>query len=1411
MTDITDNIQKKTVEPDVAGLLNIIPYIPYRVIKEMSKTSDFIFDHNIVLLNGTTVFIDIVQFAPMVFSFIQDGNSGVEQVNKILSEYFTELILPIRSYGGTVYQFAGDSILVGFETLPHESSRQNIDRTLSAISNFNMNLELFNRDFMSKLGREIKVRIGIGHGSYSQIIIGSEKHSYRALITGDAVSESLEAEKGIGSNQTCISKNVLKHIDLTGIEKEDSENYIILDDNYFEAIDYEEELSIPKLLENSKFFERCTKFINQDVLKRALSGYEILNSEHREITCLLLHFDGTNYKENLRESVQRLNEFYRFVQIEADRYGGVLLSPDLSDKGNVFIIIFGAPLALERKELLTVQLALKLKKELSNFDYIKNLQCGVSTGKAYCGDFGTSIRKDYSIIGNVINIASRLMTYSDKNGILVDEKTKDRIQHAFNFNPLGGIKLKGISNPINIFELLDISSLNKIKESVNSGLKIIGREKELNYLTSKYLAAINKNGNCTAIVADAGVGKTLLITTFLSKLDTDRTNIISGRCFVYEKNTLYYMWREFFFNYFNIPLDYDKNIITNNVTKTFLQDLGHKEMAWIPLFLRIMGLEVEESPITASILPDQKEIKFFDLVVKLLISRSKDKPLIIFFEDIHWIDNKSLLLLKHIVSKTTYESIQIVYTSRTNFFSSLLERFKHFSVVNLENLEHQDAIKLIRTSLKLKTQNKVLEDQIVKSSQCNPFFIDTIIKNIKEHKMIESDETGTYYINGDISDIEIPDSIKNVILTRIDRLHSKEQVVIKTASVIGQSFSSPILSNMLYNDISEISDVNESLNILESQDLMNKEDVNSMSYMFKHMSIRDVVYQTLLQGTKSRLNLELATYLEKSAKDDIFINSERLALHYFHGEDYKKALFYTIKSAQKAKDLFASNDVISHYEKALEICDIIKQSEICEDENKIYNIKLELIRTYRITGKYDSALATCYECLASPLTDMNKALIYKEMGHIYQEKGDMKKSISICEKALKLLGKKRIPNNLIHIYGSIFKQLTIRYINDLPFIRDYKFTTDVLDKYSLQVELLSILGKIYYFDVLEKTAWSSILQYNLAEHVKNETQLCFCAADFGITMISSGFIKLGLTHLKRASKLSENLVDPRIYAICQSRLALYYLFHNDSFNSIEILKDSIIVYRNIGEMWELMTALGTLGQNYFNVCDYKKSIEAYIEADNIAKQMDSLSHQAWKYCKVSFMNYLLGEINYNVSVEKLNEAIKISTKARDTMNLCITYGHLIEMAIMEGNKEVISRLIPLVIESNKNYSADLPHIRISLIYALEGSVFLNRKSMLKTSKSLIRWIDKLMVKYDFLKGPGYSAKSKFYYSIGRSKKARELSSKSLEALEKTPYKRDYALSLLHAADCFPEYSSKYKQEAQIILQSIGINRYKTKS
>ena len=395
MTSIRNNIN------------SVIPFIPFRILKKLFSTDGHAL-RRIEPLRGAILFIDIAGFTSLTIALSKIKPKGIEIQQEILSNYFAKLITIIREFGGVVYQFAGDSILVSFEIIKDENDPKCAFRACSCA------LKIQNSFFHFKKIEAIPgkifsliTKIGIGYGDYYEIHLGNEETRLNPIIVGKACDLGIKAEKFSPPGETIVSDEIWNFLpqDKKG---EQIENFyklkIIPEGKDMPKFDY----NIPESNLGKKFLKQCSGYIYQDLFKKYTTGIKGFQGDYREVACLFISFGGLDFHFDAKESAKKLNQFYEHAQNQSRKYGGILSQVDLTDKGNVFLFLFGAHTALEKKEIRATQLAFQLIKVKDLFPFIDTFRAGITTGLLYCGDVGAAFRKDYTALGRFINLAARL-------------------------------------------------------------------------------------------------------------------------------------------------------------------------------------------------------------------------------------------------------------------------------------------------------------------------------------------------------------------------------------------------------------------------------------------------------------------------------------------------------------------------------------------------------------------------------------------------------------------------------------------------------------------------------------------------------------------------------------------------------------------------------------------------------------------------------------------------------------------------------------------------------------------------------------------------------------------------------------------------------------------------------------------
>jgi adenylate cyclase len=1366
-------------------------YIPYKIIRFIGETDCCIFDHKIEKLEGIVVYFDIIGFTPIVVNYLST-NRDIGDLSNTLSEFYSVIIEKIREFGGSIFQFAGDSLLICFDHQANESEQDNFRRAFASMlralelsNNYNSVSEKTN-------GFALCPKIGIGCGSFYQILLGSRELFITPVIAGTAVSAAIQCEQACTKQEIIVSPEVQEYAATCGLkdnftEKDGLYHLDGIPDSFIDTAPHAEFFAIEDLFKKPRFYNRLTAFLNPVIIQQIKNSFQGFAGEYKDITCIMARFDG-NFAQKLGretpgESFDPLNSIYMLMQNKACRYGGYCMKPDISDKGVVFPVIFGTPAALENKERNAVLCAAEILTAGKKDNAISAVNVGIATGMVYSGEFGGFLRKDYTVIGNSINFAARLMSYAagkDAFSIIIDEQTKKNTNTMCTTDTVSGITCKGYSGPQTAYRFI---TMKKMQQTKQGKCELIGRDKELQQLCTLFMQSLTGRICFAPVIGDAGMGKSYLVEQFISAAEQQEPDVLVlyGHCYQYEEATVFFCWRPIIRQILGLP-DELSDSKTECLVHNIFDEHFPEETSWIPVFLNMIGYDFPENQETVDTDISLKQLHFFSLIHRLMLFRAETNPLIIILEDIHWSDSVSLNMLEYLINSCSQAKILVTVVSRSsdyifNFFSS-----RNIPVIDLKQISDDAAAELTKRLLNMEENEPLLTRKIIATSDGNPFFIENIVRSLLESGTLVEDTSGKRHLSQNIKNIQniiIPSSIQNIILSRLNSLKFEEQIVCKTASAIGRSFYSDCLKELLPDGISELT-LENALNDFETHNLIVKDDKQDPEYSFKQMIIHDVIYDTILDTTKKELNLMLLSYLENKYADNLLGIIERLEYHAQQAKAYDKVFTYALEAARKAEKQFDAQDAITHYLIAFNAWNNLEGKK---DIQQIYEIQLRLGDTYRIAGNSEKAIEDFTILIKSCKQKRIKADALRGLGRCYQEQGKFEDAVATLEKALATLGKKA-PKFLFTVYFDILKEILIQlFTYGVRKGRIQQYKEMQLTAAETRTDILCILNKLYYFGLPEKIAWSSLANFNNTLHFSDTTEkYCLSAGDYAVSLVSAGFTKFGERIFDQGNKLAQRTNSLTAASIFKSRYAYYFLFYNDPGKSAAILEETSHYFRKIGEQWELMTAEGALGQNYFLMGDFEKSIQAYLETETIARSLHSAMHIGWAYNKVPFMRYLRKEISAEQAETQLQEGIRLSDSVHDHMTLCIHYGHLAYIAAEEHNYKNALLYAEKIMNENKIYRINIPHVKISYVNAIEAvcaafrdnAVPKNRKSQyMALADSALSRVLKLSRDFHMLAGPAARAAATLALVKQNKRKAEEWCSRSASILQNSPYIWEY--------------------------------------
>jgi adenylate cyclase len=1370
-------------------------YIPYKIVRFIGREKCCIFDKKTEKFSGTVVYFDIIGFTPIVLNYIQT-NRDIADLSNSLSEFYSIIIETVRQFGGSVYQFAGDSLLICFDQLKAETKQNNFNRAFAAMLRALELSDNYNLLAGKDNGFVLRPKIGISSGTIYQILLGTRDLFITPVILGNTVHNAVLCEKECKKQEIILSRESWTIASSEGLQNNFTEingfhHLTEIPEAFIETVQVPEYVDTEQFFSNPYFYNRMATFINPIIRQQTKKSFEGFAGEYKNSTCIMAKFEGPFAQqigeEKIENSLSAVNEIYFLMQNKAYRYGGYCTKPDLSDKGVVFPIFFGTPSALENKERNAVLCAAEILSAAKKNTDISSVNIGIGTGMVYSGEFGGFLRKDYTIIGNSVNFASRLMVHVSTKGtysVLIDEATKKCTVSMCETKIVSGITCKGYDGVQTAYFVVKIK---KTPQKKHVSTKLIGRSRELQQLCKCFIQSASGHMNIVPVIGDAGMGKTYLVEQFVScaKQQIPDVKVYFGTCYQYEETTVFFCWRSIIKKIINMP-ERLSDSKAENFALRFFESYFPDEIVWVPIFLNMLGYDFIESTETSDIDILIKQYHFFSLIERMFSRAAEQYPLIVILEDMQWCDSVSLSMLEYLTSSNGQKKLFITAISRELPF--IVDFFKQHNIwiLKLEQLTDDAASALTEILLNMQETEPLLNRKIVATSEGNPFFIENIVHSLIESGTLIENESGKRVLSHNIKSIQnivIPSSIQNIILSRLSFLKFEEQVICKTASAIGKTFYSDCLLELLPEGISDNA-VDKALSDFETHNIIVKEVSDDSEYSFTHGIIHDVIYDTILDTTKKELNLMILLYLEKHYEENYQPVIEKLEYHALEAKAYDKVFLYACTAAKKAERLFSAQDTITHCLTALNAWDA---TDAPKDEIQLCKLLLTLAEAYRIIEDYEKARNVFEQVIHTCKKKQIRADALRGIGRCFQEQGKFDEAVISLEKALKMLGKKA-PKSLPAVYIDIAKEALVQAVN--YGIRGQKtklYTGEKLYAAETRTDILCILNKLYYFGLPEKIAWSSLANFNNTVHCKKEIdKFCAAAGDYAVSLVSAGLTSLGRKIFEQGSMMLEYTQNLKTKNIFNARYAYYFLFYNDPVKSIQMLEVASDYFRKTGEQWELMTAEGALGQNYFLIGDFTKSIAGYEECNNIAKKLHSVMHIGWKYNKVPFMKYLRGEFTGMHADAQLHTGIKLSSTVHDHMTLCIHYGHLAYIASHERNYKEALQYAEYIIKENDIYKINIPHIKLSYVNAVESICDAFKHNAVsekeaahyrKLAEKALSTVQRLSKEYRMLAGPAARAAAMMAFTRGNKQKAFEWYSKSVALLKNSPYKWEYENTL----------------------------------
>ncbi len=773
-------------------------------------------------------------------------------------------------------------------------------------------------------------------------------------------------------------------------------------------------------------------------IEKLLATKGMIEGERRVVTILFSDIKGsTSIAENLdpEEVLEIMNGAFEILIEPITRYEGTLARL----MGDAILAFFGAPIAHEddpdracRAALDILEGAKIFGERLDREKGIKgfNVRVGINTGLVVVAEVGADLRVEYTAMGDAVNLAARMEASADPGTILISEETYKLINNKFVTDDLGPITVKGKTEPINVFRLLSPKkSISFHTQSKGLSSPMIGREADFQLIKTLIDNLYNGTGGIVSIIGEPGLGKSRLVAE-LHQSSSENIGWIEGRALAYTQGMSYWVARNILINLLNLNPESNATDVMIVLRKYVQTNCKDKFSEIYPFLSRFLNITIEDDfeqylmSFDAETLQNQMYRAFMDFFKLTALNQ----PLVLVWEDLHWADQSSLNALDVILPLINEVPILFILIFRMNngliwnHHKRYLKTFSSkYEVIQLNPLSRDDSIKLLNNLLNAQNLPEDIHNQIIEKTEGNAFFLEEIARSLSD-KGIVTTENGQMSIEKINEKLQIPNMLQSVIMARIDCLSAQNKTVLQTAAVIGRNFQKSVLSHVMeYSNIGSLSD--DVLNELQHREFINRQStvdngellpIKSQEFSFKHSLTHDVVYSSLLFSHRRKLHKFVGDAIEKIFSTNLDFLTTTLAFHFEKGGINDKAFHYFLKAAERAKNIYANNEAIISYQKALEL-----SNDFEVEIDDLIHIHEALGDVYFLTAQYPSAIEHYNNAQELTEDKLIQSIIYCKCGQVFERWGRYEKSIEYFNSAFKGLDKNMNSIHAARIYAGL--------------------------------------------------------------------------------------------------------------------------------------------------------------------------------------------------------------------------------------------------------------------------------------------------------------------------------------------------------------------------------------------------------
>ena len=851
---------------------------------------------------AAVLFADISGFTALTERLAQQGPTGAEELTRVLNLYFSQLVDLVAAHGGEVMKFAGDALLAVW---PAGTAGADLAEATQRAAQCGLYAQRRLHAFQVSDEIQLSLKISVGVGTLSVVHVGGGRDRWEFFLAGRPVEQVGQAAHYAQPGEVVLSAAAWAVLRDRGRGQPLAEGCQRLDE--LAALT---PCAAPALALRTEMAEAMRVYLPGAVRARLAAGHDAWLGELRRITVLFLNLPDVHYGTSITDA-QRI---MRALQASLYRYEGSVNKLSVDDKGVTLVAALGlAPLAHEDDPMRGVQAALAMQEALRTLGL--RWAIGVTTGRVFCGIIGNATRQEYTIIGDAVNLAARLMQAAPGD-VLCDSATVQALRGRFSFDTLPPIAAKGKAEPVPVYRPRGLTQ----KAAVRPRAVMIGRGAELARLMEQLRALVSHGGLTTVVLeGEAGIGKSLLVDELCRRGQELGVRPLLAGADAIEQTTPYHPWRRLGRQLPLSPRPDEDPAALLAALRRCLPDEPELE-ALLPLLNGLLTLRLPETDLTDAMPEPVRVERTHELWAQLLSGLGRATPTLLVLEDAQWFDSVSWELLEVVLRHLT--NMLVVVTTRP--MAPAPPAFQRLCAgagterMHLLPLGAADSAALIAQCLGATRVPEVVTELISRRAAGNPLFSEELAYALRDSGVVRlEDATCTLLCTEDeLQAVPFPETIDGVITSRLDRLPLPHQLLLKVASVVGRDIPLKLLlsvapKSVVAEAVQELEDLEQAGLILPAQ------SEKERAYRFKNILTREVIYNLMPGAQRRPLHEQVAAWYEHTHALDLARFCPLLAHHYSQAGLSAQAVPYWLASGQEAIRATAMVEAVSHLSKGL--------------------------------------------------------------------------------------------------------------------------------------------------------------------------------------------------------------------------------------------------------------------------------------------------------------------------------------------------------------------------------------------------------------------------------------------------------------------------------------------------------------